>query len=74
MTRPRWVEPEEKKMQKVLIASLAGVAMLVGSMAVSTTPAAAQSLQKFCWNHPYAPICWDLFHHHHHNDDYWWYY
>ncbi len=61
-------------MKKVLVASLAAAAMLAVSMTIAA-PASAQPLQKFCWNHPYAPICFELFHHHHHHhDDFWWYY
>ncbi len=63
-------------MTKLLIAIIAAATMLAASTSFAV-PASAQSLEKFCWKHPYAPICWDILHHHHHHHDddyYYWYY
>jgi len=60
-------------MKNILIAAFTVVAIIGGSLAVSS-PASAKSLSKFCYYNPYAPICWEIYHDHHHHHDYWWWY
>jgi len=62
-------------MKNILIAAFTVIAIIGGSFAVAS-PASAKSLSQFCYYHPYAPICWEVYghHHHHHHNDYWWWY
>jgi hypothetical protein len=66
------LKSEVTKLKKLLVAAAMAVSLGVGSLAAAS-PASAESLARFCWHHPRAPIC----HPHHfwqwrHGHRYWW--